>query len=367
MSQHTSNLPASTQQPQIREYSLFHSVVQTPAQTRKPISPNVYQQVLDEATSLEDRTKETIIPSVLPVVEATAFAPDASLTRINMLLDGGANKSVMFGGMDQKALLTPMGPPTSVECKTINGLQEHVVTFSRLYLVYKSASKRKTPKVMCLDLDVSSAPCPTMEDVNVHPFGQDPRLNGTFPRQDERLNVLVGTGDLPSFITADITRSETYLRYDTLWGTTYGGHPDPLTDEFYIGPHFDTDQMYFTQTTSSPDTKRLIDAIVENTALPGDDTPSHLSADQQLAEATMDQELIFQEDRKRFVAPILLRPEAKVPNNFGMAAAIYDTLCRKCQANPTNGMAQLLVKKFNEFLDAKAIKEVFPDHPHLFQ
>ena len=254
---------------------------------------------------------------------------------------------------------------------------------------------------------------------HTHPMAaHEPTLNSTAPF--DPIMMLMGATDFTRITIAHPTVHGSYTRFQTLLGTMFMGSHNPEEDpqppksetrlpleapsttymiteeennidtpEFsasqqqmlenvisYVDPYDDDSDadedvaiphVFATAAASMDDgVNQLINVLVANDSLP-EDHKTGLTSDQLAAKQMMDEEITLvtlSDGRRMFKTPMLIKPDAEIPNNFARARAVWNTQCNKMQRENAVVRAGLFQKMMDQFHAYESIYEIDPDSPH---
>ena len=232
--------------------------------------------------------------------------------------------------------------------------------------VYFHISDIRITRMLAKVLD--SDPYPSTATVP-HPMAKhDPLLNA--PPLTAPVIMLLGGDSFSAINYTSSTLHPGYFKYFTYYGNIYSGSHDPSLppppkkhEDFDVRTSVLTSAQLAPSTyqTSQPlppppdsDYAKLLKLITESEYIDGDDLDPTLSADKIAAQQMLEANIVMDPKTNRFTVPLLIRPNANVPNNYRQAKAILLGQFQKIQNTNNKERAALYRKKMKEFLDHKA-------------
>ena len=302
-----------------------------------------------------------------PVIQVRLLDKNKHIVLVVVLADSGADRCFLVSRHNTAIVVDRLTDDFEEELNTSAG--QTMMTVFRAF-VYFHISDIRIIRMLTKVLD--SDPYPSTATVP-HPMAEyDHLLNA--PSSATPVVMLLGGESFSALNYTSCTLHPGYFKYFTYYGNVYAGSHDPSClppPEKHEDFDVDTSVATSAQLTSSayqtsqpmplsPDSDytKLLKLITESEYIEGDELDPTLSAGKIAAQQMLQDNIVMDPETRRFTVPLLLRPDAEVPNNYRQAKAILLGQYQKIQNTHDKDRAALFRKKMQEFLDHKACHKV---------
>ena len=303
-----------------------------------------------------------------PVMQVRLLDKHKNIVLVVVLADSGADRCFLVSRHNTAIVVDRLTDDFQEPFNTSAG--QTMMTVFRAF-VYFHISDTRIIRMLTKVLD--SDPYPSTTTVP-HPMAAyDPLLNA--PSAAIPVIMLLGGESFSALNYTSCTLHPGYFRYCTFFGNVYAGTHDPSCspplekhEDFDVNTSVSTTTQLTTSaySTSQPpppkppdsDYTRLLKLITESEYIQGDELDPTLTAGKIAAQKLLQDNIVMNPETRRFTVPLLLRPDAQVPNNYRQAKAILLGQYQKIQNTHDEDRANLFRKKMQEFLEHKACHKV---------